>query len=553
MTSGYDPDAVARRLSHGHIDQINRRPSFRADKKVLPPKPAGGGCFGWFSCCAKKPPPEKIDALFIGGGMVSATIASMLIELMPQWKIHVYERLERCGTESSDGFNNAGTGHSGLCELNYSPQEGDTVNIKKAVMINHQFQETREYLSYLVEKGDLKDVKSFINPTPHMSFCMGDDGVKFLKTRYTLLKQHPLFASMLYSEDYDQIKKWAPLLMEGRDPKGKYAATYSPEGSDVNFGALTRALLDVFSKKGGGLYLSHTVKKIKKQPDGTWLVKIAKDDMSLGYKWVNTRFICVGAGGMALNLLRAAGVKEVFGYGAFPISGQWLVCQNPAVAKAHNTKVYGQASVGAPPMSVPHLDARIIDGKEYTLFGPYAGWSPRFLKSGSLSDWFLSVLSCSGLKALPPMMCAGLKNLDLVLYLGGELMASRRKMMASLLRYYPNANPDEWTLVTAGQRVCIMKPVSHWFTGFLQFGTEVVASEDGTITGLLGASPGASTTVTITLGVLNKCFGDYMKQEHWKKKILEMVPSYNPEDGGYITEKAVAGQKRTASVLGLAV
>jgi malate dehydrogenase (quinone) len=376
--------------------------------------------------------------------------------------------------------------------------------------------------------------------------------VKFLKERYGLLKAHPLFANMQYSEDFDQIKKWAPLLMEGRDPNGKYAATYAPEGSDVNFGSLTRSLLEQFQKKGGMLYMSHNVTSLKKQKDGTWLVKISKDDMGRGYKLVKAKFVCVGAGGNALTMLRKAGCKEVLGYGAFPISGQWLVCQNPKVAAVHNTKVYGQATVGAPPMSVPHLDSRVIDGKEYTLFGPYAGWSPRFLKSGSLSDWFLSVLSCPGLKALPPMTCAGLKNIDLVFYLGGELVASRRTMMASLLRYYPQADPADWTLVTAGQRVCIMKPVEpgKLLSGFLQFGTEVVATQDGSMTGLLGASPGASTTVTITLGILNKCFPDKIKD--WNSKIQEMVPSYNPADGGYITEKAVAGQKRTAKILGLA-
>jgi len=537
------------RTVSGHADTINRRQSFRAEKKKL--SKGGGGCFSCLPCCRVEPDPEEVDCLFIGGGMVSATCGSMLMELNPTWKIHVYERLERCGTESSDGFNNAGTGHSGLCELNYTPAVGDTVDIKKAVMINHQFQETREYISYMVEKGELGDPKDFINPSPHMSFCLGDDGVKFLKERHRLLTEHPLFKSMQYSEDYEQIKEWAPLLMEGRDPNGKYAATYAAEGSDVNFGALTRALFKAFTEKGGHLYTKHTVKKLKKQKDGSWLVKIKKNDMGIGYKWVKAKFVCVGAGGNALDLLRAAGCKEVSGYGAFPISGQWLVCQNDKVAAAHSAKVYGQASTGAPPMSVPHLDARIIDGKKYTLFGPYAGWSPRFLKTGSLTDWFASVLSCSGIKALLPMSCAGLKNIDLVLYLFGELTASRRHMMSSLLKYYPEADPADWGLVDAGQRVCIMKPMQpgKLCTGFLQFGTEVVATEDGSMTGLLGASPGASTTVTITLGILNKCFKENMAE--WTPKILEMIPSYHPKDQGYDTDKAVEGQTRTAKILGL--
>lgn len=483
--------------------------------------------------------------------MVSATVATILMELNPTWKIHVYEGLERCGTESSDGFNNAGTGHSGLCELNYTPEVNGKIDTAKAIMINHQWQETREYLSYMVEKGMLGDKKSFINPTPHMSFCMGDDGVKYLKERHRLLSAHPLFKTMEYSEDYDKIKEWAPLLMEGRDRGEKMAATFSREGSDVDFGSLTRALLNAFTKLGGRLFTGHTVTSVKKQKDGAWKCNVKMNNMAKGWKTVKAKFVCVGAGGMALKLLRAAGVKEVNGYGAFPISGQWLMCQNPAIASKHNAKVYGQASVGAPPMSVPHLDCRIIDGREYTLFGPYAGWSPKFLKTGSYTDWFKSVLSLPGIRALPPMTCAGIKNIDLVFYLLGELTASKRKQFASLLRYYPNADPADWSLLTAGQRVCIMKPVTGCCSGLLQFGTEVVASPDGTITGLLGASPGASTTVTITLGVLKKCFPDKMAE--WTPKLMQMCPSFDPVTGGYNTDVAVKGQARTAKVLGLSV
>merc|ERR1712176_898962 len=456
----------------------------------------------------------------------------------------------------SDGFNNAGTGHAGLCELNYTPETKNGINVDKAVMINHQFQQTREYLSYLVKDNILENT-SFINQTPHMSFCMGDDGVKYLKERHEKLTAHPcgLFRTMQYSEDYEQIKKWAPLLMEGRPRDEKYAATYAEEGSDVDFGNLTRQILAGSMKKGLDLFTNHTVTKIKKQKDKSWMVTVKSDNMGTGTKLVRAKFVCVGEGGMALTLLRAAGVEEVAGYGAFPISGQWLVCQDQTVAGQHAAKVYGQATVGAPPMSVPHLDARIINGRKYTLFGPYAGWSPRFLKTGSLSDWFLSVLSCSGLKALPPMTVAGIKHIDLVFYLAGELTASKRHMLASLLRYYPKANPNDWTLVNAGQRVCIMKPepeksCNKCCSGLLQFGTEVVASKDGTITGLLGASPGASTTVSIALDILHKVFPD--KIAGWEQKLKRMVPSYDPSNPKhYNSERALAGMPETAKVLGL--
>jgi len=554
--------APTRRVSNrvhvdDHDDHLNNRKQFQPGCFQK-----GCGCFSFLFSNA--PEIEEVDALFIGGGMVSATCATMLKELNPTWKIHIYEGLERCGTESSDGFNNAGTGHSGLCELNYTAESKDAsgnvqVNIDKAVMINHQFQETREYLSYLKENNVI-DNTEFINPAPHMSLCFGDDGVKFLKERHRKLSAHPLFQHQKYTEDPKQVAQWAPLLMKGRTGNDKVAATYSPEGTDVDFGSLTRTLVAGFIKKKGEVFCNHTVTKCDKQADGTWLVKVTTGDMAYGYKLVKAKWVCVGAGGMALTMLRKAGVEEVRGYGAFPISGQWLVCQTPEVANQHKTKVYGQASVGAPPMSVPHLDARIIEGKTYTLFGPYAGWSPRFLKSGSLSDWFLSVLSVDGIKALLPMSCAGLKNIDLVAYLIGELTSNNKQMMASLLRYYPEANPDEWTLITAGQRVCIMKPIADknapegtpgsLLTGFLQFGTEVVTNKDKTITGLLGASPGASTTTTIALNVLEKCFPD--KMQGWMPTIKKMVPSYNPEKpGGFDTDAAVAGQHRTAKILGL--
>jgi len=492
--------------------------------------------------------------VLIGGGMVSSTLGVFLKKLNPTWKIQLYEALGSPGEESSNGWHNAGTGHSALCEPNYTPQNKDgSVDISKTLWVAPSFCETREFLAHLVENKMLPDPNTFINSTPHMTFVMGEEDVAFLKERWTKMKQYPLFKNMEYTEDPKKIREWAPLLMNGRDPKEKVAATRAVEGTDIDFGALTKGLVKAFNDLHGEVYLRHKVQWCKKQKDGTWLLKIQKADLWHEYKLVKAKFVCVGAGGNALNILRGAGIPEVKGYGAFPISGLALVCSKPEICKQHHAKVYAQAECGAPPMSVPHLDTRVINGQNYTLFAPFAGFSPRFLKTGSLLDFPCSIRP----GALPTMVVAGLKNFGLTIFLAKELMASKSAQLKALRRFYPDADPKDWSMVVQGQRVCIMRPTKDTM-GMLQFGTEVVATKDGSMTGLLGASPGASTTVSIALDMLAKCFPDQM--QGWHNDLVRMVPSYEYHEEGLskgsqgkmeVHEKYLRQMARTARILNI--
>merc|ERR1719420_61841 len=163
-----------------------------------------------------------------------------------------------------------------------------------------------------------------------------------------------------------------------------------PYGTDVDFGALTKNMSKGFMQRGGELELYTTVTGLKKDGD-SWLVTVACKDMGRGKRVLRSKFVFVGAGGWALLLLQKSGIPEIRGFMGFPISGEFLVCQKEELAKKHPAKCYGKAAIGAPPMSVPHLDARIIGGKKMILFGPFAGFSPRYLKTGSLMDLLSAV------------------------------------------------------------------------------------------------------------------------------------------------------------------
>ncbi|MEN9620414.1 MAG: hypothetical protein RL499_607 [Actinomycetota bacterium] len=450
---------------------------------------------------------------------MSATLGTMLRELEPSWTIRVYERLSDVALESSNPWNNAGTGHAALCELNYTPERPDgTIDIANAVKVNEQFQVSRQFWSYLVGKGLLPDPSAFLTSTPHMSLVWGEANVEYLRKRFDALKDHPLFAGMEFSDDAGVIRQWAPLTIPGRAKSQPVAATRMAAGTDVDFGALTRLLVDGLVSSGVSLNLEHRVTGIRRQKDGLWKVSLRHEVGSTPIE-VSARFVFVGAGGHALPLLQKSGIREIRGFGGFPVSGQWLRSDNPAVVGQHNAKVYGKASVGAPPMSVPHLDTRVVDGRPSLLFGPYAGFTPKFLKTGSWFDLFGSIRWHN----IIPMLQVAVRNLDLVTYLVGELLASRSKKLDALREFYPAASGDDWYQLTAGQRVQIIKNVPGK-GGALQFGTEVVASADGSIAGLLGASPGASTAPSIMLDLIERCFPD--KLEGWKPGLRAMVPSY---------------------------
>lgn len=465
--------------------------------------------------------PEKTDVLLIGGGIMSASLGTWLEELQPDWKQVMVEKLDGVALESSNGWNNAGTGHSANMELNYTPERADgSIDVSKALEINEAFMISRQFWTAQVKSGVLKNPHSFINSTPHMSFVWGDN-VEFLSKRYEALQKTVLFQGMKFSTDHKQIAQWSPLIMEGRDPQQKVAATWTPVGTDVNYGEITRQLIGSLKKNENfKLETSSEVTDFKRNGDNSWHVTI-KDGKSGEERAVDAKYVFIGAGGGALKLLQKTGIPEADNYAGFPVGGSFLVTENPELANRHNQKVYGQASVGAPPMSVPHLDSRFLDGKKVVLFGPFATFSTKFLKNGSLFD----LLSTTTTKNVVPMTHVGLDNFDLVKYLVGQVMLSEEDRFEALKEYYPNAKKEDWKLIQAGQRVQIIKKDADK-GGVLKLGTEIVTDQQKTVAALLGASPGASTAAPIALTVVQKLFPEQFKTPEWQEKVHKFVPSY---------------------------
>lgn len=462
---------------------------------------------------------SKTDVILIGGGIMSATLGTLLKELTPDKEIKVFEKLNQPGEESSNVWNNAGTGHSALCELNYTKEGKDgSVDISKAIKINEQFQISKQFWAYLVRTGQLENPENFIQSVPHMSFVKGTNNVEFLKRRVESLQKNVLFGKMEISEDRNKIAEWVPLMMEGRTDDEPVAITYDETGTDVNFGALTKKLFSNLQQKNVEIQYKHEVLDIKKQSNGTWLVEV-KNLTNNQVTTYETDFVFIGAGGASLPLLQKTGIKESKHIGGFPVSGLFLRCKNPDVINRHHAKVYGKAEVGAPPMSVPHLDTRFVNGERSLLFGPFAGFSPKFLKTGSYLDLIKSVKPNN----IITMLSAGVKEFDLTKYLVSQLMLSNEERVDDLRVFLPNAKDEDWEVITAGQRVQVIKDTKD-AKGNLQFGTEVITSEDGTLAALLGASPGASTAVDIMFDVLQRCNKDDFKS--WEPAIKEMVPSF---------------------------
>ena len=459
---------------------------------------------------------------------MSVTLGAMIKELEPDWTIGIFETLDQPGQESSDPWNNAGTGHAALCELNYSPRgEDGSVSTAKAQSINEQFHVSRQLWSHWVSEGTLNSPRTFINALPHVSFVWGEDNAKYLQDRYEAMKSVPLFADIQHTEDHDTIASWTPLLTQGRDPQQRIAASKFDSGTDVDFGSLSRQLANHLSRSGADLRYDHEVLGLSRASDGRWNVRV-KNAAANERSTVSARFVFVGAGGGAISLLQSSGIPEIRGFGGFPVSGKFLRTTDPAIADRHHAKVYGLASVGAPPMSVPHLDTRFVEGRRTLMFGPYAGFSTNFLKNGSIFDLPFSVRPHN----LLPMLQVGKDNTDLVSYLVKEVTSSQTTKMNALRDFYPEAEADSWEMITAGQRVQVMKKNASG-KGVLQFGTELVTGAEGSIAGLLGASPGASTAPSIMFRLLERCFGSRMEQ--WRPRLEAMVPSFghllneNPE------------------------
>lgn len=462
---------------------------------------------------------RESDVILIGAGIMSATLGTILKELAPDWKMTVFEKLDKAGEESSNEWNNAGTGHAALCELNYTVEKPDgSVDISKAVQINEQFQVSRQFWSYLVSQDLIRNPQDFIMPLPHMSLVQGENNVSFLRRRFEALTKSPLFQGMEFSDDSNKLKEWIPLIMQDRAANVPIAATKIDSGTDVNFGALTRMLFDHLNNKNVDIRYKHMVSDIKRTKDGLWRLKVRNDQGQLEYH--TAKFVFIGGGGGSLSLLQKTGIPESKNIGGFPVSGLFLVCNNPEVVAQHHAKVYGKAAVGAPPMSVPHLDTRYIDNKKSLLFGPFAGFSPKFLKTGSNLDLVSSVK----LNNVLTMLAAGVKSVALTRYLIQQVMLSKEKRIAELREFVPNAKSEDWDIVVAGQRVQVIKDTITGGKGTLQFGTEVVSAADGSVAALLGASPGASTAVHVMLEVIRKCFPQHLKA--WEPKIKEMIPSY---------------------------
>nr|WP_255549486.1 malate dehydrogenase (quinone) [Corynebacterium sp. TAE3-ERU12] len=461
---------------------------------------------------------DEVDVALIGGGVMSATLGVLLKELEPSWSQVVFEKLDAPAAESSSPWNNAGTGHSALCELNYTPETADGVNVSKAIAINEQFQISRQFWTSLVGAGVLKDPSGFIQPVDHVAFGHGDKQIDFLKSRYEALEKLNLFRGQELINTEDRFAEYLPLMAEGRDFSEPVSVIRNPNGTDVNFGNLTSQYLSSLSDRGTEIRYGHCVKDLKK--DGNkWIVKV-KNVHTGDIRTVRANFVFVGAGGNALPLLQKANIPEIRGYGGFPVSGQWLRCTNEDLIDQHHAKVYGKAAVGAPPMSVPHLDTRVIDGKQGLMFGPYAGWSPKFLKTGS----YLDLVKALRPHNIPAMLGVGMQELGLTKYLIEEVLKDFEARMESLREYMPAARDEDWEIVEAGQRVQVIAPAGAPSFGSLEFGTAVINDSDGSLAGLMGASPGASIAPSVMIKLVERCFGP--KMGDWAPKIKELVPSY---------------------------
>lgn len=467
---------------------------------------------------------KEYDLICVGGGIMSATLALITKLLKPEMNVLILEKLDKVAQESSAAWNNAGTGHSALCELNYCPEKDGEVSIKKAVDICTQYETSKQFWSFLTEKGLLDNPEDFIASVKHHSWVLGKDNADYLESRFKEMKDHFMFNSIEFTREIDKMKEWFPLIANDRTKDEIMAASRIDRGTEMNYGVLTEKLFHILETEfNTPVHCNMEVLDIDPDTDLDWTVEIknlkTEEELQL-----EAEHVFIGAGGGSLLLLQKVEIDEKEGYGGFPVSGEWLVCTNEEIIKQHNAKVYSKAGLGDPPMSTPHLDTRYIDGKKQLMFGPFAGFSPKFLKEGSNLDLFKSIQFDN----IPSMFGAFWHNLPLTKYLIEQVMMSKEDRMDSLRKFVKNAKSEDWEVLKAGQRVQIIKK-DEFEGGILQFGTEVISSKDGSITCLLGASPGASTATSIMLEVIEKAFPELMNSVKGKQLLKEMVPFYKSE------------------------
>jgi len=482
---------------------------------------------------------DSPDVLLVGSGIMSANLAALLKQLDPALRIQVYEATEGLAQEASDGWNNAGTGHAGLCELSYTPTYGadGEVDVRKAISIFNEFEHSLQFWGYAAAHGMLPEPSSFINAVPHISFVHGAEWVDFLASRHRGLSRHHFFGEMEFTSDRAKIAEWAPLLLDARDARTRanepvpkkgvcdpIAATRMPQGTDVNFGEIARGLLTWLAAQDGcGVATSQRITHLEKatgKTGGGWRITV-RDLRNGDVRHVHTKFVFIGAGGGSLPLLQKAGIVEQRGLGGFPIGGQWLVCDNPDIVSRHRAKVYGQPLDAAPTMAVPHLDTRILNGKQTLLFGPFGSWTTKFLhKSGRWTDLPRSIR----LHNLATLLKIGASNLGLIRYLIQQGTQSMKDRLDVLHVFYPGARLEDWRLIDAGIRVQAIKKTDGE-AGIVHYGTEVITNSEKTLSALLGASPGASTSVAIVLQVLENCFGEKLAEPAIRARLAELIPS----------------------------
>ncbi|OZC52438.1 malate dehydrogenase (quinone) [Rhodococcus sp. WWJCD1] len=460
--------------------------------------------------------PVDYDVVLVGGGIMSATLGMLLRKVAPELSILVLERLDGLGLESSSGWNNAGTGHAGLCEFNYTPLNADgTIDVSSAVTVGEQFQASKQFWATLVRDGMLGEPEDFIRTVPHFGFAHGADGIEHLRLRHEALQGNPLFDGMTMTRDRDQMSEWLPLMFDGRSPRGEVALCRSGGGTDVDYGVITRRLYEGLAGQGADIRTGQDVRSLSRSRTG-WDLKVRDiaGDRTYG---VHGAFVFLGAGGGTLPLLQRAGVDGISDYGGFPISGQFLRTDAAHLVAGHHAKVYGHAEPGAPAISVPHLDTRVVDGRRYLMFGPFAAFSPRFLRRGGLMDLPRSVTP----QNWTTYAGAGIHNREMVRYLVGQLAMSQDARIRSLRRFVPTAEAADWQLATAGQRVQVVKRIGGR-GAIAGFGTEIVTPREGRLAALLGASPGASASASIMLDVLERSFPDRMIG--WRDALDDVVP-----------------------------